>query len=807
MVDVYWKSDKKASHIESPSALAEFARAPKQPSCVELPHPGQKRLKLARRSTLKDLCPEDKGKVKQLIQDLAKVGSDKERLEALQAEERKRFRELLAAELLSSQQQLQTLLRSSEVLPPQGQDIVSTSGGHLEVGVACTQSSASSDVTHFGQGSVDARCQEAEIDPCELGSIVQDLPNQVQPALSGVLASAQGDSRAVTGDPGVLISSTCVGSTNGVQRLPFGTFRPQSKTQRPLIETQRPLIETQRPLVATHLISETPGQLTSETQRPLSEVQRLSFATQKRTLSETQRPLDETQRPPVDAPMLPDHTLRQLSYFQNSTAHWLRRRFNRRPSKADEPMGTSQVTSCSVYKSPPTCLPVGSPLGEEIVNMEAPQRSYDGCAGSTVCDVVWTTLPPATPVSWDNGGTQNSGNVVEQLSLPAHYTWASPPKTRPPSMIQPPSKAQAFLKVLPSESLPQPQSETGHLSPNTNPLPKTHSLPAVQLPPKNELPPQQSQPQLGSMVTRNTRSLSSHEVGKVTSSIESSCLVAQGLPTARDMREISTQTASTESTGTQTHTPPSLPVSPSVLSRDAEMQTASEPPSHNVTREGEEEGGKGDNPDTLGPCLMDGCSNTTYYDGPFCTTPDCGNVHMGSCPAAKPGVGSGSRPGDRVLADFGFYPISGSRLCSEARPGDVPHFDCHRESLMASTLLNDQELAPLLATPIGGRYNNPASTSGLEWQSGSSERYVDGILDQSLELKPPSNSAAQNHGKVRPLSPKLATSMIWAELERPCDSFSKPCLKKQSSEENSRYPRNRTTEAVENDILKDLFFV
>ena len=26
---------------------------------------------------------------------------------------------------------------------------------------------------------------------------------------------------------------------------------------------------------------------------------------------------------------------------------------------------------------------------------------------------------------------------------------------------------------------------------------------------------------------------------------------------------------------------------------------------------------------------------------------------------------------------------------------------------------------------------------------------VDGILDQSLELKPPSNSAAQNHGKVR----------------------------------------------------------
>ena len=52
---------------------------------------------IAGRSTLKDLCPEDKGKVKQLIQDLAKVGSDKERLEALQAEERKRFRELLAA--------------------------------------------------------------------------------------------------------------------------------------------------------------------------------------------------------------------------------------------------------------------------------------------------------------------------------------------------------------------------------------------------------------------------------------------------------------------------------------------------------------------------------------------------------------------------------------------------------------------------------------------------------------------------------------------------------------------------------------
>ena len=52
---------------------------------------------IAEHSTLKDLCPEDKGKVKQLIQDLARVGSDKDRLEALQAEERRRFRELLAA--------------------------------------------------------------------------------------------------------------------------------------------------------------------------------------------------------------------------------------------------------------------------------------------------------------------------------------------------------------------------------------------------------------------------------------------------------------------------------------------------------------------------------------------------------------------------------------------------------------------------------------------------------------------------------------------------------------------------------------
>ena len=52
---------------------------------------------ITEQSTLKDLCPEDKGKVKQLIQDLARVGSDKERLEALQVEERKRFRELLAA--------------------------------------------------------------------------------------------------------------------------------------------------------------------------------------------------------------------------------------------------------------------------------------------------------------------------------------------------------------------------------------------------------------------------------------------------------------------------------------------------------------------------------------------------------------------------------------------------------------------------------------------------------------------------------------------------------------------------------------
>ena len=273
---------------------------------------------------------------------------------------------------------------------------------------------------------------------------------------------------------------------------------------------------------------------------------------------------------------------------------------------------------------------------------------------------------------------------------------------------------------------------------------------------------------------------------------------------------MSTQTVSTESAGTQTHlrpTLPSPPISLSVLSKDTEMQT-SEPPSHDITREEEEEDGRGDKPDTLGPCVMDGCGDITYCDGPFSATPNThGHVHVESFPAAKSGIGSGSGPGNCVPADIGFYPISESWLCSETRaPGDVSHLDHHMESLMASTLLNDlQGLDPLLSTSIGGQCDKPIRNPSV--QRGSRERYD--AIDQSSELKLPSNSSAQSHGKGRPLPPSelATTSMIWAKLERTCASLSKPCLKKQSSRDKAHYPRNRTNDAAENEILRDLFFV
>ena len=45
--------------------------------------------------SLKDLCPEDKGRVKQLIEQLARTSTDKEAMECRMKEERKQFTLLL----------------------------------------------------------------------------------------------------------------------------------------------------------------------------------------------------------------------------------------------------------------------------------------------------------------------------------------------------------------------------------------------------------------------------------------------------------------------------------------------------------------------------------------------------------------------------------------------------------------------------------------------------------------------------------------------------------------------------------------
>ena len=47
------------------------------------------------RPSLKDLCPEDKGRVKQLIEQLARTSTDKEAMECRMKEERKQFTLLL----------------------------------------------------------------------------------------------------------------------------------------------------------------------------------------------------------------------------------------------------------------------------------------------------------------------------------------------------------------------------------------------------------------------------------------------------------------------------------------------------------------------------------------------------------------------------------------------------------------------------------------------------------------------------------------------------------------------------------------
>ena len=50
---------------------------------------------LGRRASLKDLCPEDKQRVKQLIEDLARAGAEKEKAETKFAREKKKFRRTL----------------------------------------------------------------------------------------------------------------------------------------------------------------------------------------------------------------------------------------------------------------------------------------------------------------------------------------------------------------------------------------------------------------------------------------------------------------------------------------------------------------------------------------------------------------------------------------------------------------------------------------------------------------------------------------------------------------------------------------
>ena len=58
------------------------------------------------RSTLKTLCPEDKHKVRRLIEDLAKTGAEKDAIEQLLKKERSDFDEKLS-QLHLEQQNLQ----------------------------------------------------------------------------------------------------------------------------------------------------------------------------------------------------------------------------------------------------------------------------------------------------------------------------------------------------------------------------------------------------------------------------------------------------------------------------------------------------------------------------------------------------------------------------------------------------------------------------------------------------------------------------------------------------------------------------
>jgi hypothetical protein len=48
-----------------------------------------------RRASLKDLCPEDKQRVKQLIEDLARAGAEKEKSDVKFSREKKKFQKTL----------------------------------------------------------------------------------------------------------------------------------------------------------------------------------------------------------------------------------------------------------------------------------------------------------------------------------------------------------------------------------------------------------------------------------------------------------------------------------------------------------------------------------------------------------------------------------------------------------------------------------------------------------------------------------------------------------------------------------------
>ena len=64
-------------------------------ACMPLPFTG--------RSTLKTLCPEDKHKVRQLIEDLAKTGAEKDAIEQLLCKERHQFDQKLSQLQLEQQ--------------------------------------------------------------------------------------------------------------------------------------------------------------------------------------------------------------------------------------------------------------------------------------------------------------------------------------------------------------------------------------------------------------------------------------------------------------------------------------------------------------------------------------------------------------------------------------------------------------------------------------------------------------------------------------------------------------------------------